>query len=134
MTIGSNFVGKGIEDIVERWEKRKKFINIKKPESIKFCNKSMEGCNLLDQLLSYYRVFIRSRKWTLRVIYHVFDVACANSWLEYRKNNVNTPPKELMDLLEFKSHIGESLISPSSVPDRVKKIQLQTSNKYANKG
>lgn len=109
-------MGKGTEDIVKRWDKtKKKFINIQRPEAIKLYNKSMGGVALLNQLLSYYRVFIKSKKWTLRMIFHAFDLACVNSWLEYKveMEAQKTPRKEVLDLLHFKLKIGEALIAMS---------------------
>jgi hypothetical protein len=38
----------------------------------------------LDFLITLYRTFIRSRKWTLKMFTHAVDMACANSWLEYK--------------------------------------------------
>lgn len=113
VTVGSNFVGKGKEDLVERWDKNeKKIIKIQRPQAIQFYNKSMGGVDILDQLLAYYRIFIKSKKWTLRLIFHGFDFACVNSWLEYKREqaSANIPPKEVMDLLQFKIRIAEALI------------------------
>lgn len=42
------------------------------------------GVDLLDQYMSYYRIFIKFRKWTLRVIFHFIDLAMCASFLEYR--------------------------------------------------
>lgn len=64
-------------------KKEKKFIEISRPEVVRLYNNSMGGVDLHDQLLSYYRIFIKSRKWTLRLIFHVFDMATTNSWLQY---------------------------------------------------
>jgi len=41
----------------------------------------MDGVDKHDQLVSYYRVFIKSRKLTLRMVFH----ALGNSWLEYKQ-------------------------------------------------
>ncbi|KAF2903101.1 hypothetical protein ILUMI_03089 [Ignelater luminosus] len=38
-------------------------------------NQVIGGVDFLDQLLSYYRIFIRSKKWTLRVITHMIEQA-----------------------------------------------------------
>ena len=45
----------------------------------------MGGVDLLDQLISYYRISIKTRKWTLKMIAHALDLAVCNAWLEYRK-------------------------------------------------
>lgn len=46
----------------------------------------MGGVDKLDFLLKIYRTFIKSKKWTLRVMTHCIDMALANSRLEYKKD------------------------------------------------
>lgn len=71
----------------------------------------MGGVDLFDQLVSYYRIFIKSRKWTLRLIFHAVDFAIAQSWLEYRKDAValKIPSKEILDLLDFRIRVSSRL-------------------------
>jgi len=87
VALGSNFVTSGVTDKVTRWNKKNKiYEEIERPEVIQLYNKSMGGVDKIDQLISLYRTFIRSNKWTLRMICHVFDVAVANCWLQYKKD------------------------------------------------
>jgi hypothetical protein len=52
----------------------------------------MGGFDLLDQLISFYRIFIKSKKWTLRVVDYFIEVAFCASWIQYKNtlipNNV----------------------------------------------
>lgn len=78
--MASNFVGKGSVGQVRRWSKtRKEYIQVNRPEVIKLYNASMGGVDKMDFLIQLYRIFIRSRKWTLRVIFHFVTVAVNNS-------------------------------------------------------
>lgn len=63
-------------------------------------------------MLSYYRVFIKSKKWTLRMMMHAVDLAVTNSWLEYRGDALKAgiPLKRQMDLLAFRTNISEHLV------------------------
>lgn len=73
----------------------------------------MGGVDLLDQLIGLYRIYIRSRKWTLRMIFHAVDFAIVNSWIEYRKDccvNEN----EALDLMHFRLRIAEALVNATS--------------------
>ncbi|XP_050293817.1 piggyBac transposable element-derived protein 3-like [Anthonomus grandis grandis] len=109
----SNCVGKGLEDQAKRWDKtNSQYVQISRPEVVKKYNHSMGGVDLLDQLISLYRILIRSKKWTLRVTMHMIDFALVNSWLEYKKDcqPCNVPKKKIMDLLDFRMTIAESLI------------------------
>jgi len=93
----------------------------------------MGGVDLHDQLISYYRVFIKSRKLILRMLFHSFDMATCNSWLEYRNDAeaINLPEKKVMDLLGFKQNLASTLISIGSsvvTPSR-KRGRPSSSNK-----
>lgn len=45
------------------------------------------------------------------MIFHAVDLACTNSWLEYKKDAENAKiNKNVLDSLHFKIHIAESLI------------------------
>lgn len=109
---GSNFVGLGQKDLVERWDgNQKKYIKIERPEVVKLYNQSMGGVDKFDQLMSYYRIRRKSKKWTLRMIFHAVDMAIVNSWSEYKERykelGIN---KNAMDLLEFRKRLALNLI------------------------
>lgn len=80
----------------------------------------MGGVDLLDQLISLYRIYIRSRKWTLRLIFHAVDFAIVNSWLEYRRdcNKLCIPKKNVLDLMQFRMRVAEGLIKVGKVVSR----------------
>ncbi|XP_060879135.1 piggyBac transposable element-derived protein 3-like [Metopolophium dirhodum] len=134
VTLASNFVTSGSPDIIKRYDKKNKsYVVVCRPEIVKLYNDSMGGVDLHDQLISYYRVFIKSRKWTLRMLFHSFDIATCNSWLEYRNDAeaINLPKKKVMDLLGFKQNLASTLISIESsvvTPSR-KRGRPSSSNK-----
>lgn len=72
----------------------------------------MGGVDKHDQLVSYYRMHMKSKKWTLRMIFHAFDMAVANCWLEYVNyaNVLKIPKNRQLALLDFKSNLAEELI------------------------
>lgn len=60
VVMASNFVGVGNEDTVSKWDKKEKcYINVRRPEVVKLYNHSMGGVDLLDQMISLYRIYIR---------------------------------------------------------------------------
>ncbi|XP_049782671.1 piggyBac transposable element-derived protein 3-like [Schistocerca cancellata] len=100
-------------DKVERWDKKEsKYVTIDPPEIVKCYNHGLSGVDLFDQLMSYYRIFIKSKKWTLRAIFHAVDFAVEQSWLEYRKNAsaIGLPTKKIMDLLHFCMKLADVLV------------------------
>ncbi|KAL2082104.1 hypothetical protein ACEWY4_021922 [Coilia grayii] len=132
VVLASNFVGVGEEDEIERWEQKAgEFVKIKRPEIVKLYNESMGGVDKFDQLISLYRTTIRSRKWSLRMITHAFDVAVVNSWLEYRRDQElqGTQPKQVMDLLQFKMAVAEALVRVGKTQSLKKRGRPSSSNK-----
>ncbi|KAH7958989.1 hypothetical protein HPB49_007064 [Dermacentor silvarum] len=116
VSVASNFVGIGNEEDVRRWDKTNcDHIFVKQPEIIAKYNRSMGGVDKMDFLLSLYRTKIRSKKWTLRAIFHFVDLAVCNAWMEYLHENAHTRRSKLLDLLHFRLQIAEALIS--SVPN-----------------
>lgn len=113
VALASNFVGAGESDEVDRWDRsNKKYVKVSRPEIVKLYNHTMGGVDLLDQLISLYRIYIRSRKWTLRLIFHAVDFAVVSSWLEYKRDclELKVPRKEVLDLLHFRMRLAESLV------------------------
>lgn len=122
--LASNFVGIGTNDTAKRWDKKqKKHVEVSRPEIVSLYNGGMGGVDLLDQLISYYRVFIRSKKWTLRVIFHFVDFAICSSWLEYRKDQLkaNVPKKHIKDLLKFRMELTYALIKVGNPTRQLKR-------------
>lgn len=110
VNMASNFIGIEPEDEVKRWDKKQgEYIVVKRPSVIRLYNRSMGGVDKNDFLIALYRTFIRSRKWTLRVIFHYFNLAVCNAWLEYRRDIVQKGQKSHMDLLQFTMITAESL-------------------------
>jgi hypothetical protein len=98
----------------------------------------MGGIDLLDQLISYYRVFIKSKKWTLRVIFHFMDFAVAASWLEYRADcdRCEIPRNQQHDLCYFRLEIIDCLLSETmsvKQPRGRPSLELITSIKSSSK-
>jgi hypothetical protein len=83
-----------------------------RPEVIYLYNKNMGGVDKLVFLLSLYRSYHRSKKWTVRMIAHATDLGLANSWLEYvqRARELGVPKKNILDLFEFRQSVAESLM------------------------
>lgn len=133
VVLASNFVGIGDEDRAKRWDKNTKtYIEISRPEIVARYNTSMGGVDKADSLIALYRTKIRSRKWTLRMIFHAVDMTITNSWLEYKEDmrRQQAPPRKLLDLLHFRMQIGESLIKVESTPSRKRGRPREESSDY----
>ncbi|KAJ8938648.1 hypothetical protein NQ314_011387 [Rhamnusium bicolor] len=92
VVLASNFVAVGQKDVASRWDKGdKKYVNVTRPDVVKLYNHSMGSADLLDQMIGLYQIYIRSRKWTLRLIFHAVDLA-------------------VMSLLDFRLRLAECLV------------------------
>lgn len=116
VVLASSAQGKHPEDTCKRWSKKdKEYIFINRPSIVKNYNSYMGGVDLLDRIISYYRICARTKKWTIRVIMHFIDFAIAASWIEYRRHKaMSSEPKiDLLDYLEFRVKIQEYLFHGS---------------------
>lgn len=114
MTLASTSTGASPVEPVKRWSKQeKKYIDVPAPAIVRRYNACMGGVDICDQLLEYYRIAIKTRKWTLKVSLHMIDLSLANCWMEYsdacRANAV--PQRDTMDLLDFRLAVAEALCS-----------------------
>mgnify|MGYP004578525483 CR=1 FL=1 len=109
--MSSNCVGKDPITKVQRWDKNlRTYVLIDCPAIVSRYNKMMGGVDICDQLIEYYRTWIKSKKWTLKVALHFIDLACVNSWMEY-KEDMKRSNKKCLDLLHFRLEVAEALCS-----------------------
>lgn len=113
VTLASSYVGTDYVDKVRRWSaSQKQHVEIARPEIVKEYCAFMGGVDKMDFLISLYRIKLKTRKWTLKVIFHMVDLAVCNSWLQYQRDMdlTHRSKKERMDLLTFRNTIAEALI------------------------
>ena len=97
---------------VKRWDRSKKeYSNIDYPTVIQEYNKSMGGVDLADMLISLYRTAFKTKRWYIKVIFHLVDIAKVNSWLVYRRHcdQLMIQKKSQLSLLQFTSAIADAL-------------------------
>ncbi|XP_049957838.1 piggyBac transposable element-derived protein 3-like [Schistocerca serialis cubense] len=83
MTLASTCTGCHPVSNVERWSKpEKKYILVPCPAVVMKYNLYMEGVDLCDQMMKTYTTFLKTEKWTLKVLIHLLDLACFNSCLQ----------------------------------------------------
>ncbi|XP_057693808.1 piggyBac transposable element-derived protein 3-like [Corythoichthys intestinalis] len=102
------------EDTCQRWDKKlKRHVTISRPFVIREYNSKMGGVDLVDRMMSYYRMSVRTKKWTLRMLMHFTDLALANSWLLYRKDLTlnDTPKKNIMQFLQFRMEVAMTFLA-----------------------
>lgn len=86
LTLISSFAGTHPEELVNRFDRKKKeTIQVKCPYVIKEYNRHMGGVVLLDSLMGRYKIAIKSRKWYMRLFYYMIDLTMVNALLCYKR-------------------------------------------------
>lgn len=130
--MASNCTGSSTTSVVKRWDKsRKTYVDVSAPKVIERYNQNMGGVDVLDQQMEYYRTFIKTRKWTLKVLIHFLDLASVNSWRLYRNdcqaNNLSR--KDILPLLDFRLNIADGL---SCIPPKERRMSSDIENDAAD--
>ncbi|KAF3840286.1 hypothetical protein F7725_019003 [Dissostichus mawsoni] len=102
------------EDTCQRWDKKlKQYVTVSQPSIVREYNLKMGGVDLIDRMISYYRMSARTKKWTMRMLMHFTDLALANSWLLNRKDLAicAAPKKSIMQFLEFRTEMATTLLA-----------------------
>ena len=101
-------------DYLPSRKQEKKHKQTPSPKVIEAYNTGMGGVDIIDQVMSYYRSKSCTVKYSVRVMLHFLDLACANAWLEYRMDcKVCYVPT--LDSVEFKLRVAKDLIGGNCV-------------------
>ena len=76
---------------------------------VKEYNLFMGGVDLLDGLISYYRITLRSRKWYLKIFFHFIDLGIVTAWIRYKADMqiAGMEKKDILDSLGFRAEVAE---------------------------
>lgn len=110
--LASTYVGAQPVENIERFDKKeKRRIAITCPKLIKEYNAHMGGVDLMDSFLGRYKIRIKSRKWYMRIFYHLLDLSVINSWILYKKvsDKNGVPAKNILNLANFRSELADTL-------------------------
>lgn len=97
-------------DEVKRWSvSDKTYKSIPRPLVVREYNCYMGGIDLNDFLVAIYRTQPGTKKYYMRIFYHLLDVSVVNAWLLYRRHMKQTG-QDHMTLLNFRIDVANSLI------------------------
>ena len=78
--LASSFLDSYPVDKCVRYDKKlKEKVEVPRPNIVKQYNDYMFSVDLCDQMISYYRMFFRSKKYYHRLIFHLIDLTVVNS-------------------------------------------------------
>ncbi|GFR24733.1 piggyBac transposable element-derived protein 3 [Trichonephila clavata] len=92
----------------------------------------MGRVDMMDRLISYYRISTRTKKWTMRVFAHFLNMTTSNAWIMYIRHckQCKVPLRNRLHLTDFKLVIAESL-TKAEVSDEA--MQERPQRKKINK-
>ncbi|KAH8024538.1 hypothetical protein HPB51_025457 [Rhipicephalus microplus] len=101
--------------------KKKKHVDVPRPDVVRLYNVNMGGVDLADHMISYYKIKARVNKWTIRSIFHLFDTALSNSWMQYVQDMraQQKRQKEIVEFVEFRLSVSEELIAQAQSQNEV---------------
>ncbi|XP_045860697.1 piggyBac transposable element-derived protein 1 [Meles meles] len=82
------------------------------PAIVRLYGECREGIAKMDQIISKYRVRIRSKKWYSILVSYIIDAATNNAWQLHRACNPGTS----LDLLEFRRHVAHFYLEHNANP------------------
>lgn len=59
-------------------------LSLRRPTIIRWYNYGMGGTDLFDQLLSYYRTNVKSKRWHHNIIFHILLCCALNAWILFK--------------------------------------------------
>uniref|UniRef100_A0AAY5K7E5 PiggyBac transposable element-derived protein domain-containing protein n=1 Tax=Esox lucius TaxID=8010 RepID=A0AAY5K7E5_ESOLU len=118
LLLASSFIGPEPVERCRRWSKEKKeYVEVDRPHIVKVYNHNMGGVDLADMFAALYRIDIRPRRWYLRILYYLIDLALVNGWLLYRRHLTQKQEKKYMPLLDFRVQVADALIKVGKQAD-----------------
>jgi len=112
--------GKEPEDECRRWSKKEAaYVSVKRPAIIREYNAKMGGVDLCDRMMAYYCIKTCTKKWTIRLMMHFFDLSVVNAWILYRKDKqlLKLPRKDVFQFLDFKLDIAQTYLAANDDDD-----------------
>ncbi|XP_061704417.1 piggyBac transposable element-derived protein 3-like isoform X1 [Cydia pomonella] len=116
--IASNCTGGDNVKTVQKFNnKGKELIPVKAPQVVMNYNKNMGGVDILHQAFEYNKTVQRTKKWTVKVLSHLLDLAVANAWRQYRldRQGQGQSSRKDKDLLWFRLDVADCL---TNCPER----------------
>ena len=121
VTLVSNYVRIEPEGVIERWcSKKKQRVDVPCPRIVYIYNKKMGGVDLADMLISLYHIQVKTRRWYIKIFWHLVDICKVNAWLLYRRHYKQSgfPARKAKSLMKFSCEIAEALIYASKTPEK----------------
>ena len=106
----STFVGAPPVSTIQRFDRKtRQHLDVPCPEIVKVYNRHMGGVDLMDANLARYKIIFKSRKWYIRIFFHLLDMLLANSWILWKRVKEAKGERAQLTLANFKEEVGFTL-------------------------
>jgi len=68
----------------------------------------MGGVDLMDSMIGRYRIIMRSKKWYIKIFYHLVDMSMVNAWILFKRVTGTA-----MELAQFREQLAVELCQNS---------------------
>lgn len=135
VTLVSSFAGKTPISKVRRYDRKvKKIIEVDCPYIITEYNRHMGGVDLMDSFMGRYKIYMKSRKWYIRIFYHLLDMSLVNSWLLYKRvHSKKQPACKLLNQAQFRAEVAYTLCNLRSVANKRGRPSINLEQEIENK-
>ena len=103
-----------VERVIKEGERYVGSQLIKIPTVAMIYNQCMGGTDQFDQMLSYYKTTVKTKKWQTRVFTHFLMCSVVNSSILYRLEQGTVRGQKGHDLLSFVDMLIDELVTPLS--------------------
>ncbi|KAE9522457.1 hypothetical protein AGLY_017118 [Aphis glycines] len=112
----STYCGENPKSKMTRFDRSKKTnTEIDCPMLISEYNKHMGGVDLLDNHIGRYKIRFRSRKWYMRLFYHLIDLSVVNSWLLFKRVKEQQNEKPEIELPDWRKQLACGLVKSGQI-------------------
>ena len=92
--------------INNKWET----VELDKPHAILEYNQYMQGVDLFDQLMGYYTMCRKTRKWTTKLLFYLLQLGIQNAYILYSKFTTDEKSNKLTHR-QFLTEVARALIN-----------------------
>lgn len=85
----------------------KRRIDVPCPPMIREYNHHMGGVDMADGLIGRYRIRVKTRKYTNRLMYHLLDLAMVNAYVLFKRVHKTDQSSGLYQLPNFRSEVAK---------------------------
>ena len=98
---------------IKRWDKTSNSqVEVPCPSIIQAYKKNMVVVDLVDILIALCRIKVRTKRWYIKIFWHLIDICKVNSWNLYRRHCIQCgkPKRQVLSLLLFSVDLGNAVI------------------------